>query len=197
MHRFYFSGSFCWGYFAKIERKCSRNRPKIFLKCSRIIFLQVCQILWIYLLESSSFCLTFWAQTWIHEELLLLFRKFLGEFVIFLQLWVFLQSCEVFANFCAKLFCKFFAKKSRDWAWFALLAFYYNSLFNIILLQMCANVCKSVPILCEYVQKKNLVGIALYCNFLLSFYKLLMLLWNSFSESWDLKIYFLKGIVEL
>lgn len=30
-----------------------------------------------------------------------------------------------------------------------------------------------------------------------SFYKLLMLLWNSFANSWDLKIYFLKGIVEL
>jgi hypothetical protein len=28
-----------------------------------------------------------------------------------------------------------------------------------------------------------------------SFYKLLMLLWNSFANSWDL--YFLKGIVEL
>jgi hypothetical protein len=30
-----------------------------------------------------------------------------------------------------------------------------------------------------------------------SFYKFLMLLWHSFANSWDLKIYFLKGIVEL
>jgi hypothetical protein len=30
-----------------------------------------------------------------------------------------------------------------------------------------------------------------------SFYRLLMPLWNGFANSWDLKIYFLKGIVEL
>ncbi len=29
-HGFVLSGSFCWGYFAKIERKCSRNRPNSF-----------------------------------------------------------------------------------------------------------------------------------------------------------------------
>ena len=41
-----------------------------------------------------------------------------------------------------------------------------------------------------------------FCNFILqfllfSFYRLLMPLWNGFANSWDLKIYFLKGIVEL
>jgi hypothetical protein len=58
---------------------------------------------------------------------------------------------------------------------------------------MCANVCK----LCAKIfMCKNY-----FCNLFhfaispFSFYKLLMLLWNSFANSWDL--YFLKGIVEL
>jgi hypothetical protein len=34
-------------------------------------------------------------------------------------------------------------------------------------------------------------------SFFFSFYILLMPLWNGFANSWDLKIYFLKGIVEL
>jgi len=50
-----------------------------------------------------------------------------------------------------------------------------------------------VQIVCKnfYVQK-------LFLQFLLFlFTKLLMALWNSFANSWDLKTYFLKGIVEL
>jgi len=61
---------------------------------------------------------------------------------------------------------------------------------------MCA---KCVPKnFCDYVQNCfcNLFGIAFYFAISpFSFYKLLMLLWNSFANSWDL--YFLKGIVEL
>jgi len=59
---------------------------------------------------------------------------------------------------------------------------------------MCANVCK----LCAknfYVQKLFLQFHFAISPF--SFYRLLMPLWNGFANSWDLKIYFLKGIVEL
>ncbi len=135
-HGFVLSDSFCWGYFAKIERKCSRNRPKIFLKCSRIIFLQVCQILWIYLLESSSFCLTFWAQTWIHEELLLLFGKFLGEFGIFSATLSVFATLWGVCKFLCKIFCKFFAtsliKNFLQFIWYS---FYTAILFyNLLML---------------------------------------------------------------
>ena len=63
---------------------------------------------------------------------------------------------------------------------------------------MCAKMC--AKFLCDYVQKLFLQII--WHSFILQFspflfYKLLMLLWNSFANSWDLKIYFLKGIVEL
>ena len=86
-----------------------------------------------------------------------------------------------------------------DLACFALLTFCYNFSFQHFLLEMCANVCKMcAKNFCDYVQNCfcNLFGIAFYFAISpFSFYKLLMLLWNSFANSWDL--YFLKGIVEL
>jgi len=86
-----------------------------------------------------------------------------------------------------------------DLACFALLTFCYNFPFQHFLLELCANVCKMcAKNFCDYVQNCfcNLFGIAFYFAISpFSFYKLLMLLWNSFANSWDL--YFLKGIVEL
>ena len=56
---------------------------------------------------------------------------------------------------------------------------------------------KCVQIVCKnfYVQKLFLQFHFAISPF--SFYRLLMPLWNGFANSWDLKIYFLKGIVEL
>jgi len=110
----------------------------------------------------------------------------------------------VFANFCANYFAKniFIAREKNfysDLACFALLTFCYNFPFQHFLLELCANVCKMcAKNFCDYVQNCfcNLFGIAFYFAISpFSFYKLLMLLWNSFANSWDL--YFLKGIVEL
>ncbi len=59
-----------------------------------------------------------------------------------------LQSCEVFANFCANYFAKKFLLQKifyRNLACFALLAFYYNFLFNISVI----NVRKCVQNVCQ------------------------------------------------
>jgi hypothetical protein len=94
------------------------------------------------------------------------FRRIFSGFSAILNV---LQSCEVFANFCAN----YFAKK------FLLQKFFYKCA------QMCAKkMC--AKFLCDYVQNYfcKLFGIAFILQFSpFSFYKLLMLLWNSFANS--------------
>jgi hypothetical protein len=63
---------------------------------------------------------------------------------------------------------------------------------------MCAKRCAKFFFanMCKIIFANYLVWLYI-AMFSFSFHKLLMSLWNSFANSWDLKIYFLKGIVEL
>ena len=97
-----------------MKRKCSRNRPKTFLKCSRIIFSQIWQTLQqIFCWKNLVLLLIYWQNilTWgkcysIQE----VFRRIL---VVFLQSWMFcnlVRCLQIFVqiilqrNFCCKNF---------------------------------------------------------------------------------------------
>ncbi len=123
-----------------------------------------------YCWKSSSFAeywqnIITWGKCYFIQEI---FRRSL---VVFLQSWIFcnlVRCLQIFVqiilqrNFCCK---NFFYRKL---ACFAFLAFYYNFLFNIFLLQVCANVCKlCAKFLCDYVQKLFLQNI--WHSFILHF----------------------------
>ena len=108
--RFFLAGSIL----LKLKRKCSRNRPKTFLKCSRIIFSQIWQNLQqIFCWKNLVLLLIYWQNiiTWGKD---ILSRRFLGGFlVVFLQFWMFcnlVRCLQIFVqiilqrNFCCKNF---------------------------------------------------------------------------------------------
>ncbi len=105
---------FCWEYLLKIEAKMFAKQAKTFLKCSRISFSQIWQTLQqILLLEkSSSFADLLAKHNYMRKRYSIqeVFRRILVVFSAILNV---LQSCEVFAIFLCKLFCKeiFVAKK--------------------------------------------------------------------------------------
>ena len=98
---------FGWDYFAKIEAKLFAKQAQNSLKCSRIKFIQIWQTLQQSLLLENLVLLLNIGKTYLHEEkcysIQEIFRRVL---VVFLQSWMFLQPCEVFANFCANYFAK-------------------------------------------------------------------------------------------
>ena len=83
------------------------KQAQSFLKCSRIKFIQFWQTLQQSLLLENLVLLLNIGKTYLHEDkcysIQEIFRRVL---VVFLQSWMFLQPCEVFANFCANYFAK-------------------------------------------------------------------------------------------
>ena len=105
---------FGWDYFAKIEAKMFAKQAQNSLKCSRINFSQIWQTLQqILLLENLVLLLIYWQNIITWGECYSIQEVSRRILVVFLQSWMFLQSCEVFANFvqiilqrnfCCKIF---------------------------------------------------------------------------------------------
>ncbi len=110
-HGFVLSGSFCWGYFAKIERKFSRNRPNSFPEMfANYFFFRFDRF---YekklLLESSSFVkdwqnIVTWGNTIPSRRF---FRRICGFSAILNVFAILWGVCK----FLCKIFCKFFRNK--------------------------------------------------------------------------------------
>ena len=84
----------------KLKRKCSRKQAQNSLKCSRINFIQIWQTLQqILLLENLVLLLIYWQNIITWGECYSIQEVSRRILVVFLQSWMFLQSCEVFANF--------------------------------------------------------------------------------------------------
>jgi hypothetical protein len=127
--RLFLMGVFC----LKIEAKMYAKQAQSFLKCSRIKFIQIWQTLQQSLLLENLVLLLNIGKTYLHEDkcysIQEIFRRVL---VVFLQSWMFLQPCEVFANFCANYFAKWTSVAKnfyRNLACFAFLAFYIHIFF--------------------------------------------------------------------
>ena len=98
---------FGWDYFAKIEAKMFAKQAQNSLKCSRINFSQIWQTLQqILLLENLVLLLIYWQNIITWGECYSIQEVSRRILVVFLQSWMFLQSCDVFANFCANYFAK-------------------------------------------------------------------------------------------
>ncbi len=112
----------------KLKRKCSRNRPKTSLKCSRIIFSQIWQTLQQILLseKSSSFADLLAKHNYMRKSYSIqeVFRRI---FMVFLHSWMFCDLVRCLQIFCANYFAKniFVAKifLYMNLACFVLLAF--------------------------------------------------------------------------
>ena len=76
------------------------KQAQSFLKCSRIKFIQIWQTLQqILLLENLVLLLIYWQNIITWGECYSIQEVSRRILVVFLQSWMFLQSCEVFANF--------------------------------------------------------------------------------------------------
>ena len=113
-HRFVLSGSFAGNILLKLKRKCSRNRPKASWNVRELIlvrFDRLCNKF--YCWKNLVLLLIYWQNIITWGECYSIQEVSRRILVVFLQSWMFLQSCEVFANFvqiilqrnfCCKIF---------------------------------------------------------------------------------------------
>ncbi len=160
-HGFVLSGSLAGNSLLKLSENVRETGPKLSWNVRELFLVRFDSLCnkKNFAGKSSSFTeywqnIITWGKCYSIQET---FRRIL---VVFLQSWMFLHSCELFANFVQIILQRNFCCKTnfiyRNLACFALLAFYYNFLFNIFsFLQMCAKMCADFVRLCAKIVFTN------------------------------------------